>query len=797
MGIHNFTSYIKYCMHEDCLKQLSEASYKKLISPKVINRNYKAIVDQDVNYSINNNAEEDLDKDEYNSNYSDMPYFSEDEEEIALDEVMFKSIIPQGVSFSQFYNNVVPNIKQTYDEYNANLINLKNQNETKIQEEKKAIENYKNSIIKYGIYIDVSSLAYSVLMKYLTDNPSYQKYFEKNKYGKEEITCVIKNTILDQMAEACSNKILKMLNDRVLINSCRLYLSFDTLTSTSKLVEQKVRHDRSNLVISRDSREKIWLKTIDKLRKKIIGIYINLILYEDILTNDTNVNNNLETINELKEYTYSFSKNTNNNVLLILNDIVCKFLGLICVPKLNNAIDTNCLDFIVGEGEWKCFYKIREDYDYINIAFIYGNDWDIALGTVLYQRYVSRGPKIIYISKYNQCNSKKKYKLFHLDNSLKNSITFKKNLIFLSLSIIGNDYIPQMIGDTDSTFECIKIIFSNIFNGVTRVENCFETTFENGIDLYLTFNKVKYSLAIIYTLLFKSMIDVKALKKKNDDSLVNYFNNVKDVLNYKLDYNDFELNDLHLYLQDDIDADKNNNNNNFISKEFNLDNDDDVTDLEDSASNDDNGITCSNVNNKRLISFNEKLNKKFKHENGNGYNNDIDSDESNDENNKNYKYKSFKTTSDREKGLVHALLNSTICVNKDDSEITIKESLIIFLDSVLWYMSYTLFYKHLCFKSYQDVFKIEMKNIIKSRYTLVSNDVNNPQIKNNTLGNNCNFELNIGLPIKTIYKYNDFRLTKKFSFKRLADFRKIISKYDVKIVYLSMLECIDHVLNFE
>ncbi|KAG8314027.1 hypothetical protein J6590_102016 [Homalodisca vitripennis] len=220
---------------------------------------------------------------------------------------------------------------------------------------------------------------------------------------------VLDDDVVEACAQKCCRKIYDFIGRDAIVSAHYFSLHFDENTTSCKAYEQRKRREACRMVIDAESRRRVFVKTIQLARSRLLSEEKVQLLCAD---------------NPPESAVYESVRQK----MLLPTDGVSRF------PT--------------GEGEWECFYTIRD----VERATrergtrirwcVFGNDSDIGLGVLL---YTSERTKIYY------ANGSKKVVSFPLERrGLLTSIhtdTYKV-LHFLSLGLLGNDYVPRMVNES-------------------------------------------------------------------------------------------------------------------------------------------------------------------------------------------------------------------------------------------------------------------------------------------------------------------------------------------------------------
>lgn len=649
MGIKNFSSFCRTCLTDACIRHLTEQEYQALVAVSSTNLPAEHIATTAADGG----------------------------------ETPFRLV----TSENRLEEYVLPLVSGDAD--------MASYTEQRSMEKRSGSARDNGVAMRYGVYVDASSFLYNSLLGVLIGNDDYTKYFRKGAYGSP-VECNVPDEVVQEMASACSSRLINVLGDQLMTNTRRLLIAFDTLVSSSKIIEQDARRDRSDIVIAKECRERVWERVVEIMRRRLCTLY----------------ERGLDRLNEQRraDGQEPLRLAPAATRIAILDAIACDVMCLDNVNNVKQAYSSLCnSQYVIGEGEWKCFYRLYEDRHDVDVALVYGNDWDIALATLIYQqRDPNDGPKIHYVSRYITGGPTKRtdgdeipslteraFTVFSVDGCLLASSKFKKNITFLALCVIGNDFVPRMISEMDSTFDAIKLLLDGTLtgDGTSDVANALEQLFETGSGSTLGFDDAVQALSTLITLLFKGLVDVRSLMKKRkragDEPLHAYLRERRDAIRRPYPLHEYK----HC-----------------------------ITEMEDFMDH-------------RLPVHG----KRRRHRSG-----------------------SEDTT-------------------QPTVTITVSDALSVYVNSVLWYMSYCTYYKTLVLRGRVDAHKYSNRQSAREAFGLVT--AGPRPAANNTLPEKCNFTMHVGLPLTREFNYNDSRVLSKFKFYNVSDFRRLLEKTDYNLCF--------------
>jgi hypothetical protein len=270
-----------------------------------------------------------------------------------------------------------------------------------------------------GVYIDLSSYMYGRMIKSLENMGmcGNVKYLFKNTDKTKTVVCELDKCTIDKIVKDCEQTLLGTLAP-LLLKAYRVYLAFDTFQPIGKQYEQSRRKSQRNFLLSSNSRETCYKEIARKVKRFITEAHLKT----------------------LDEY-YGDNR----------PDVYCSVRKVIDSKLYASGQN----DFAMGEGEWKCFYRMYEDITSgsVDVCYVFGRDWDIGLAMTMYQH--PNSPEAIkYIYGPNDMFEHKK----SFDNK-------ERMLHFVCLALFGNDYIGGLVNLSSKNAELLKNEMSNIYSG--------------------------------------------------------------------------------------------------------------------------------------------------------------------------------------------------------------------------------------------------------------------------------------------------------------------------------------------
>lgn len=276
------------------------------------------------------------------------------------------------------------------------------------------------------------------------DSDSYEHANESNHRSticrtdsdgvKTDIT--LSDSTIDVCAHRCFEWLFNVIGNEV-INGARYFtLHYDENATACKWYVQQRRANNAQLRIDNHSRRRIFLDTI-KLVKLRLDFEMRRRLNDDL--EKILIGFTAEELERAKR------KLTETSFISDMSDEKMQLVG-------NDRVNQR---FFSGEGEWKCFYNIHDvECDTADGSekrrcrwYVFGNDSDIGLGMLLYS---SQYTKIHYVS-----GSKR---IFSIPNTRTNTdMSVYKALHFFALSMMGNDYVPRLINESERNIQALGI----------------------------------------------------------------------------------------------------------------------------------------------------------------------------------------------------------------------------------------------------------------------------------------------------------------------------------------------------
>lgn len=296
---------------------------------------------------------------------------------------------------------------------------------------------FDNTYDRCGVYIDLSSYIYGRLVKSLENTELYERmtYSVENTDSTKKVVCELDKGTIYRIVEDCIETLVGKLAP-LLLKAYRVYLAYDTFQPKAKFYEQTRRRKRMHFSLSSTSREACYNDIARKVKEFIMEAHLKTAKeHENQPTDHDDIRRSIE-----------------------------------CKLSLNCATD-----FAVGEGEWKCFYRMYQDITdgAVDVCYVFGRDWDIGLAMTMYQH--PKFPKAIkYV--YGPNNLFEHTKLFDVKERM---------LHFVCLALFGNDYIGGVVNLSSNNAALMKKELEKMYSGdagactLKQVEHLSNTLFTN------------------------------------------------------------------------------------------------------------------------------------------------------------------------------------------------------------------------------------------------------------------------------------------------------------------------------
>ena len=243
-------------------------------------------------------------------------------------------------------------------------------------------------------------------------------------------------------ASACLEHLLAVVGRDTIANAHYFFLHFDENTTSCKWYEQYKRICSNNFRLSNESRKRVFIETLRMVKEHLLADTEKRLTHE-FRTRPSRRDEPFHDEDVLRLL-------TNDG---FLNKVVFEKMGLLRNVHTN---DIRAQRYSSGEGEWKCFYSIRdvenepspfhaETAPVHHQWFVFGNDGDIGLGVIL---HTTASSEILYV------NTSKRVLSVPMDIMSDRPHAFKA-LHFLALSLIGNDYVPRLVNSSLSNLTAL------------------------------------------------------------------------------------------------------------------------------------------------------------------------------------------------------------------------------------------------------------------------------------------------------------------------------------------------------
>lgn len=300
---------------------------------------------------------------------------------------------------------------------------------------------YDKEYDRCGIYIDLASFMYGCVLRSLEHTEQYAKMMLQNETTTTTATvvCELSKATINNIVEECKGMLIETLGP-MLFKAYRIYFAYDTFTPHAKLYEQTYRKKRSHFSLASSSRDACYRLIVTAIREFMLRMYVERLEKEG----ETEPQEVVKKVMELQ-----FSSYTD--------------------PFCTNA------PFTMGEGEWKCFYRIHHDFTIgaVDSCYVFGHDWDIALAMTLYQpSHIPHAIKYVFGPTEMFAHTKifdEKERMLH----------------FICLSLFGNDYIGGLVNLSDTNAALLKHEWDDMYTGDTgactseQVEYLSDTLFKH------------------------------------------------------------------------------------------------------------------------------------------------------------------------------------------------------------------------------------------------------------------------------------------------------------------------------
>lgn len=312
----------------------------------------------------------------------------------------------------------------------------------------------------YGVSIDLSSFAYGTIVEATTRNCRWSKEGEhdglcKRKNDAFDESCLQETSSttesfdsqtfdirldekdIENCTESCLKRMADVIGHEALNNSRYLTIHFDQNTTSCKSYLQYKRRNASVLRVDIHSVYRVYRRLVRRT-----GEIMRETLIKDFP-------DHLKTITEEDEQNETGGVTVESVVKSLADDGDNAFYKRTVADKMRLSHDNESVTlqrYTIGEGEWKCFYDIRDaeceamdgNDGERHHWYVFGNDSDIGLGALLYS---SARTRIHYVNNSSTIFSPPDHVCVRQD------LNAYKALHFLSLCLMGNDYVLRMVND--------------------------------------------------------------------------------------------------------------------------------------------------------------------------------------------------------------------------------------------------------------------------------------------------------------------------------------------------------------
>lgn len=236
--------------------------------------------------------------------------------------------------------------------------------------------------------------------------------------------------VIEECVRRCVDRIYNVIGGEAINNAHYFALHFDENTTICKWYVQFKRRVDSQTIVDRDSLRRVFQNTIRSVRTRILF--------------------DLKTYLHQRMESSCTDRVVEARVSALLSDDAC--LAKVVDEKMlfyngDDGIDGRKQRYLFGEGEWKCFYCICDvDTEASNTGdnvknywYVFGHDSDIGLGTLLYSSDVTR---VHYVNSLGTVIAPP------VEVCARKDWNAYKTLHFLSLCLIGNDYVPRLVNES-------------------------------------------------------------------------------------------------------------------------------------------------------------------------------------------------------------------------------------------------------------------------------------------------------------------------------------------------------------
>lgn len=282
-----------------------------------------------------------------------------------------------------------------------------------------------------GVYFDLSSFMYGKILKSLEHTRQYKRLLMslENEDKVKTVVCELDSESIEKIVHECKEMLVESLMP-IFLKAYRIYFAYDNFSPLAKSFEQSRRKKKTRFILSPVSRQTCFNNLIKAVRDAVIQAHAE----------------------NLKAYVKMFGL-TNDCDKSLWQNVLDRAIEL-QLPSHTTPFSANA-PFTVGEGEWKCIYRIHQDIsnDAMDKCLIFGRDWDIGFAITMYQH--PRSPQgIEYV--YGPTDKLQHNKLFDEKERM---------LHFICLCLFGNDYVNGLIHLSEANVMLIKREFENLYEG--------------------------------------------------------------------------------------------------------------------------------------------------------------------------------------------------------------------------------------------------------------------------------------------------------------------------------------------
>ena len=306
-----------------------------------------------------------------------------------------------------------------------------------------------NMYERCGVYIDLGSFMYGRMLKSLEGTRQYKKLLVSLESAVEmkTVVCELDSETIDKIVNECKDMLVENLMP-LFLKAYSIYFAYDNFSPLAKCFEQHRRKKQSRFLLSSNSREACFSNIVKAVRDSVRQAHIE-----------------------------TWRKHINTIGLTDLID--SPLIEMVVDFAINSQFSSHTTPFradapfTVGEGEWKCLYRIRDDIakGMVDRCYVFGHDWDIGFAMTIYQ------PNFWFMVRDIENHGGQQARLtppqaiqyvYGPTDRFQHNKPFdekERMLHFICLSMFGNDYVCGLVHLSKTNAVLMKSEFENMYKG--------------------------------------------------------------------------------------------------------------------------------------------------------------------------------------------------------------------------------------------------------------------------------------------------------------------------------------------